>query len=275
MHSCASSVIPSKAAFVALVAGMLGTNLSCGKAPEAGRAEIVSATAENAVVVAEQPSIRGRVILAGGRPSRLSTLVDVGPNTFCLGHGAIFDPTWKVAGDGGLADVVVSVLGAPPASNIDPHPVLIDQRECLFVPHVTVLQAGQVARIRNDDATFHNVRIALHEVGTRSGGQNQDNFGQPSKGFESLKQFSQPGVYRLECDVHRWMKSWVVAHDSVHVAVTAADGSFEIPRELKDGTYTVEAWHPQFAQKLSQTVEVAQGRGQADFTFQLADSFDP
>lgn len=257
-----------------LAVGLLGTHLGCGKAPEPVTAAQATLP-DTAVEIAREPSIRGRVLLRGGRPQSAGAPVDVGNNPFCGGHGAIANPIWRLSDDGGLADVVVTVAGPAAALNIPDEPVLIDQKDCLFVPHVTVVQAGQWARIRNGDETFHNVRIALHEIGTRSGGQNQDNFGQPAKGFESRKHFEEAGVYRLECDVHRWMKSWVVAHENAHAAVTTDGGRFVIERELADGEYVVEAWHPQFAQKLTQTVRVENGEGQVEFAFQLPDAFDP
>lgn len=265
----------TQAVLTALVVGVLGTHTSCGKVSEPGDAMRDVQVERSSRVVAEKVSLQGEVKLTGGRPLNAGTTVDVGGNPFCSAHGAIVDPTWTVSEDGGLGNVVVTVLGADRASNVLKEPVLINQKNCVFEPYVTVVQAGQNARIHNDDATFHNVRIALHEVGTRSGGENLDNFGQPSKGFESIKAFEQAGVYRLECDVHRWMKCWVVAHDTAHVAVTAADGSFSIPRELADGEYTVEAWHPQFPEKVSKPVRISGGQGIVTFSFDLANAFDP
>lgn len=267
----------TKAAVTALAIGVLGTHASCGKVSDAGDAMSPPVTQmdSSGVEVAEKVSLRGTAVLVGGRPEGAGSNVDVGANPFCTAHGAIVDPTWRISPSGGLADVVVRVLGTQRASNIPTEPVLIDQRNCVFEPYITVLQAGQKARIHNDDETFHNVRIALHEIGTRSGGQNLDNFGQPSKGVESIKSFDQVGVYRLECDVHRWMKCWVVAHDSPHVAVTGTDGSFSIPRALSDGEYQVEAWHPQFPEPIALRVQISDGQGAATFSFDLAKSFDP
>ncbi|MEZ5385482.1 MAG: plastocyanin/azurin family copper-binding protein [Prosthecobacter sp.] len=226
-----------------------------------------------AVEIAALPSISGQVTLKGADAAQLRRVVDVGGNPFCTGHGEIIDATWRVASDGGLADAVITVRGSQRASNLADAAPLIDQTHCEFVPHTVAVQAGQAVRFHNSDLTFHNIRIARHEVGTRSGGWNIDNIGQPSRGDENVKTFDAPGIYRLECDVHRWMSAWVVVHEGCHTAVTAADGRFSIPRALADGDYIVEAWHPQFPQNLTQTVTVRGGKATANFEFDFAQSF--
>ena len=46
----------------------------------------------------------------------------------------------------------------------------------------------------------------------------------------------------VKCDVHGWMTAWVVVEKHPFFAVTAADGSFQLPK-LPPGTYTIEVWH--------------------------------
>jgi plastocyanin len=175
--------------------------------------------------------------------------------------------------DGALADAVITVRGSQRASNLPEVTPLIDQTGCEFSPHTLAVQPGQNVRFRNSDLTFHNIRIARHEAGTRGKGDNIDNIGQPSRGDENVRTFNTPGIYRLECDVHRWMKAWVFVHEGIHAAVSAADGSYEISRALPDGVYVIEAWHPQFAQNLSQTITVRNGKATADFEFDFTQAF--
>lgn len=260
--------VSRQAPWAAFGAVMLIANVSCGKIPEAA----VEVPQTPAVAIAETPSITGRVTLKGADAARLTKVVDVGGNPFCTGHGDIVDSTWRVAADGGLADVVITVRGSQRASNLKDSP-LVDQTKCEFVPHTIAVQAGQSVRFHNSDLTFHNIRIARCEAGTHGKGDNIDNIGQPSRGDENVKAFNTPGIYRLECDVHRWMNAWVFVHEGVHAAVSAANGHFTISRALADGEYVVEAWHPQFPQKLSQTVTVRGGKASADFVFDFAKAF--
>ena len=238
---------------------MLIANVSCGKMPET-----TAVTLTPAVQIAETSSITGKVTLKGADTAKLRKVVDVGGNPFCTGHGDIIASTWRVAADGALADAVITVRGSQRASNLPAMAPLIDQTNCEFVPHTIAIQPGQNVRFHNSDLTFHNIRIARHVGKTR---ENIDNLGQPSRGDENTKVFNTPGIYRLECDVHRWMNAWVLVHEGIHAAVSAADGRFVINRALADGEYVVEAWHPQFPQSVSQTVTVRGGKATADFDF--------
>jgi len=260
-----------KVPLVAFAVVVLHTLPSCGKSVTPATATILAP----AIEVAAKPSLTGKVILVGGKPSGLGKVIDVAGNPFCSGHPPLVNPAWRIAADGGLADAVVSIRRSPRASNAVPDTVVINQTHCEFEPHMTVLQAGQSSRFHNGDLTFHNVRIVRHKIGTKAEGQNLENFGQPAQGDQNVKTFDEPGIYRLECDVHRWMKAWVYVNDGIHAAATAADGTFTINRALADGPYEVEVWHPQFAEKLTQTVNVHNGTATAQFEFNLAQSFDP
>lgn len=247
-------------------------NTSCGKIADNGP-QLPQAPLAAAVEVAEKTSIEGKITLTGIEAASLRKVVDVGGNPFCTGHGEIIDSTWKVAADGGLANVVITVEGSPRASNMPATSPLIDQTHCEFVPHTLAVQPGQAVRFHNSDLTFHNIRIARHQAGTSHGGDNLANLAQASQGDANVETFSVPGIYRLECDVHRWMKAWVYVHEGIHSAVSAADGTYRIERALSDGTYTVKAWHPQFAEPLSQKVTVTNGTAKADFAFPHAQAF--
>lgn len=257
--------VSRQASWAAFGAVMLIANVSCGKMPEAA----IEVKLSPAVAIAETPSITGKVTLKGADVTKLHKVVDVGGNPFCTGHGALIDATWKVASDGALADAVITVRGSQRASNFASAPMM-DQTNCEFVPHTLAIQAGQSVRFHNSDLTFHNIRIARYEARGKSG--NIDNFGQPSRGDENVKVFNVPGIYRLECDVHRWMNAWVVVHEGVHTAVSGTDGQFSIVRSLADGDYVVEAWHPQFSHSITQTVTVSGGKANVEFNFEFANA---
>lgn len=261
--------VSRRAPWAAFGVVMLIANVSCGKVAEKAEA----APLAPAIEIAENNSITGKVSLKGADPASLRKVVDVGGNPFCTGHGEILDSAWRVAPDGSLADAVITVRGSQRASNVSAPAPLIDQTHCEFVPHVVAVQAGANVRFHNSDLTFHNIRIARHDPATRGNGKNIDNIGQPSRGDENTKTFTTPGIYRLECDVHRWMNAWVFVHEGVHAAVSAADGHFVINRALADGDYVVEAWHPQFPKNLSQTITVRDGKATANFEFDFATAF--
>src|SRR6266850_5751250 len=65
--------------------------------------------------------------------------------------------TFVVAADGGMANVFVDVDGSFPSAPAATAPVVIDQKDCLYQPHVIGARIGQTLQIKNDDVTGHNV----------------------------------------------------------------------------------------------------------------------
>lgn len=243
---------------------MLLSLTACGKAPDN-----VGLQLSPAKWIAEEASIKGLVTLSDGLPQAFNQSIDVGNNPFCTGHGALTNPAWRISDTGGLADVVVSIGLNARASNLSVPTPLIDQKHCEFTPYLTVLQPGQMVRLRNSDLTFHNIRVVRHEMGTLNGGTNLVNLAQPARGDENEYQFNEPGVYRLECDVHRWMKAWVYVGDGIYTASTDKNGRFEIKRSLPDAEYELTAWHPMFAKPLKKKITVNQGKAEVNFNFSL------
>jgi hypothetical protein len=261
--------ITSKVPLVALAMIVLHTITACGKVPEASRVNLLPA-----INVVQKLSLQGKVILSGGKPASIGQVIDVGQNPLCVGHGVLTNPNWRVSEDGGLEDVVISVRQTARSMNTANSSPLINQRNCEFQPFMTVVQPGQTVRLHNSDMTFHNIRIVQHQLGTAAAGENLVNLAQPARGDENLHSFDQPGIYRLECDVHRWMRAWVYVHDGVHAVATSKGGTYVLNQALMDGVYEVSAWHPMFSQKLTQTVTIRNGQGRADFSFDLKNSFN-
>jgi plastocyanin len=266
---------PHPATLRVVLAGLLlSTSGGCGKSHEGQTSSDAAVALSPAGLVAESTSVSGRVMLLGGPPKTAGRVIDVGGNPFCTQHGKIMDPAWKLDGQGGLADVVITVSGSPRASNVASEAVLIDQKNCEYVPTMTAVQAGQSVRIRNSDLTFHNVRLIRHQEGTLDKGENLENVAQEGKAEELVRELRQPGIYRLECDIHRWMRAWIVVHEGIHQAVSRQDGSYSVERALPDGEYVVSAWHPRFKKALSKTVQIVNGEAQVDFAFDFSSSFD-
>lgn len=262
---------PARTGVIVLGLMLLAVNLSCGRS--ASNAVEYEPLVETPI--ADKKSVSGKITLVGEVPSTAGRAIDVLSNPFCSGQRQILDPTWIVSSEGGLSNAVVFVHYDKRASGLPAHAGLIDQRNCEFLPYTKALQVGQSLFFQNSDLTFHNIRVVRHEVGTRDRGVNLDNIAQPARGDLNEKLFDLPGIYRLECDVHRWMKAWIFVHDTAHFAVSDAEGNYEINRELPDGEYQVEAWHPQFPNSLKSTATVKEGIAELNFSFHVTESFEP
>ncbi|HXX93034.1 MAG TPA: carboxypeptidase regulatory-like domain-containing protein, partial [Planctomycetota bacterium] len=114
-------------------------------------------------------------------------------------------------------------------------PVLLDQVNFQFVPHVFGLRAGQTLRITSQDTSQHNVFCQPF---------NNPGFNLSMFGGESLeKSFLKPEVMILfQCNIHHIMKAYAGVLDHPFFAVSGPDGRFEI-QGLPPGRYKVAAWH--------------------------------
>jgi plastocyanin len=236
--------------------GALAENTAGGTAATPG-----AAPAAAAPVVADAATIAGLVKFEGAPPKNPPTPMSADP--FCASQ----HPTTPLAEDavvgpaGELANVIVYVKNAPAGNYPPPGPAVLDQKGCKYIPHVSVAQVGQQIQIKNSDATLHNVH-AMPEV------NNGFNEGQPVQGMVSTKKFDKTEVkpFRIKCDVHGWMKSYMAVLPHPYHGVSQTNGSFNIAN-LPPGNYTLVAWHEKFGEQEQQVQVGPKEQKQVTFTF--------
>ena len=137
-----------------------------------------------------------------------------------------------------MENVVIWVKDPKHSAEIPETPVVLDQTGCTYVPHVTGIMKGQNLMIKNSDKTLHNIH-SMSEVNSSF------NFAMPAKSDPSMKNFSKnEDPFYIKCDVHPWMKSWVVILEHPYWAVTDKDGNYSINLDsLEAGTYDLCFWH--------------------------------
>ncbi len=223
---------------------------------------------------AGRADISGTVILAGKPNSQDETFVAKANG--CGESPVRHTENWKVGPKGELADVVVWIVD-PKGIPIDQisKAISVKQLGCRYIPHVFAVTAGQPFQILNADPTLHNVRAKVYDGPGKPPGADLFNFGQAAQGQVDEKQFDDPGIYTLQCDVHSWMQCWVMVLKNPCFDVTDLDGKFNLHLShfLPDGDYKIDAWHPRFAQTLEQTIHVKNGTAQADLIFDGTKSF--
>ena len=86
--------------------------------------------------------------------------------------------------------------------------------------------------------------------------------------MKSTKKFDKVEMkpFRIKCDVHGWMKSYMAVMPHPFYAVSAMNGQFTIPN-LPPGTYTLVAWHEKYGQQEQQVTVGAKEQKQVTFTF--------
>jgi len=213
--------------------------------------------------------ITATVTIAGTPNSQDETFIASAAN--CGEGSKRHTENWKIGKKGELADVVVWIADAKLAPNV-PAPAVpeLSQIGCTYVPHVLAVTAGVPFKVLNGDPTLHNVLARSYTGPTDPPGATVFNLGQSYRGQIDQKQFDDPGIYTVVCNVHSWMQAWIRALPNPCYAVTGADGkaTIQLSGHLQDGTYKIEAWHPRFADTLEQTVTVKNGTATVAFQFQ-------
>jgi len=204
-------------------------------------------------------SLAGVVTFKGTPPARRE--LAIGGTAGCE-HDELPMTETVVVTDGMLANVFVYVSKGLKGweSSGAPAPLVLDQRGCIYRPHVSGALVGQVVRASNSDPLSHNV----HVIAKRNDGPNKTQ----SAGMKPLElAFDREEVpVTFVCDIHPWMKAFVCVQDHPFFAVSGADGSFNIP-DLPPGKYTLTAWHEKYGKKKSGSVTVAP-EGQASVSFE-------
>ena len=144
--------------------------------------------------------------------------------------------------DRGVRDTVVMIEGVARGKR-GTGDVIVDNRNCVFVGHVTAVVPGDRVRVRNSDPVLHNTHGFL-------GQPTVFNLALPTKDqmIDITKRLQKPGVVRVLCDAHPHMFAWMIVHDSPYVAVTDASGGFRIG-DVPPGTYKVSMWHSGYRPK--------------------------
>ena len=151
----------------------------------------------------------------------------------------------------GVRSAVVWLHTPPPSAGWPSAPVKVemDQKGCVFVPRVVLVPAGGTVEFLNSDRLLHN----LHSAPKENGAFNRT---QP-KGRAIPITFERPEILRIDCDLHTWMRGWVVVTRHAFYALTDAQGRFKLDN-LPPGQYTVRLWHERLGES-TKTVTVGSG----------------
>ena len=135
----------------------------------------------------------------------------------------------------GIRNAVVSLQNLPPGTKwaSNDSSVTVDQKQCAFVPRVVVVPVGGTVEFLNCDRLLHNVKSA--------GKENPPfNRAQPHARSISFK-FKKPEILRVDCDLHSWMRGWVVVAENPFYSVTNEQGEF-ILDNVPPVKYTLQIW---------------------------------
>ena len=194
-----------------------------------------------------------KVLLSGVAPvpAEIQTTAD----PYCAeAHQAdpVFSQTVQVGADGALIDSLVFVSNGVSRTYAAPQtPVTLDQKGCVYSPHVIGMVAGQPLQILNRDATLHTI----HPMPAINPGFN---IGMPIQGMKQTRIFPKPEpVFHIKCDVHPWESAYLATFSHPFFGVSNRQGIVEIDN-LPAGTFQLKAWHEKYGVQ-TQSVSVAAG----------------
>ena len=111
----------------------------------------------------------------------------------------------------------------------------LNQKQCQYEPHVIAIPVNSELKIHTSDPINHNIHTYSFEndpinIMFLPG---QDAYSQEMEEAEIIK---------VECDLHNWMRAWIIVTPNAYSTVSDSDGSFEIP-DVPPGKYELTAWH--------------------------------
>ena len=235
------------AVVAAAVVGCTAEPIYLPEANEARVAEIRGGAAADGDAAADAApagegwgTLKGQFVINGAAP-QLPGLPTGGKDSPTCAASIPDDSLVVDSASGGIANVVIFLRKASRVhpDGIEPpeDPLLFDQKECRFLTHVMPVQVGRLIEIKNSDPISHNTNIsppgdtAINPL-LSAGTVGNYTFGR-----------RQNSPVAVSCNVHPWMKAYIIPREDPYLAVTATDGTFEIANLPAGEPLEFEVWH--------------------------------
>ena len=194
-------------------------------------------------------TLKGRVTVTGDLPEiPIENVGEHADKALCLVDGKLpKDDNLLISEDGGLSDVFVMMYvkgkgaDAPIHESYDStdededQKLAIDNVNCRFVPHAIFARTGSDVLLKNSDSVGHNCLIATFN--------NEHNVNLPAGSEVAIALANNDKVPgQFSCSMHGWMDGVILVRDNPYVAITDADGNFEI-KNVPAGEWEFQFWH--------------------------------
>ncbi len=243
-----------------LILGLAG----CNKNTTASKSRDAAPQPTAQIDAATSGTISGTIRFNGKAPTPIA--IDMAQDPAC--GMATKTPNYTeqyIVHDGKMADVFVYVKDGLGNRIYMPTkaPVVLDQKDCRYAPHVIGAMVGQPVEFRNSDPTMHNVHIVPPHAQDPAG----FDISQPAMSGAEQHIFRAAGrMIPVRCNNHPWMEAFLNVVKNPFFSVSDIGGHFEI-KGLPPGKYTVEAVQEKLgSQTLPVTVETRKTT-ETNFTF--------
>ncbi len=240
----------------------------------------VSAQAYDVVEVQHGGTIEGTVTLDGAVPEPKGfNLITFPDPQYCgrisNGRGWRLLHDFVVGPNAGLKDAIVLLEGIEAGKPFEVSVPLIEARDCMFQPFMTIIRNGHAVEVINMDPVMHDIQG--YETSIEAGARVLFNTPlvmnhQHQRGNLHAMHNHAPGksligpiylnkgrrTFYMQCGFHAYMESWAMAVNNPYYALTDERGSFSIDH-VPPGTYQLIVWHPQTGPGVTRTVTVRPG----------------
>ncbi|MEM8732737.1 MAG: methylamine utilization protein [Planctomycetota bacterium] len=196
---------------------------------------------------AESATLKIKFVLDGKIPEAKN--IDGSRDPYCADK-EIPNEKMVIGENGEIANLAIYLdtrktkIDLPEIAVEDKKPVL-DNKDCIFVPHVVTARPGQTIIVKNSDETGHNANFSFFNNAAV-------NFLVPANSQKELElKADEPAPIPVECNVHPWMKAYLIVTEHPFVGVTNAAGEL-IVKDLPVGEVTFKVWHENAVKSLDE-----------------------
>ncbi len=206
-----------------------GGGLTATPGGGSGKYTVAAADASSLGALSVSATFKGESI-----PGRVEVPVNI--NVEVCEH-KVFDEALLVDAESrGLANLVVEIEGVASGPKKPPETITVSNKDCSFSPHVGVATVGTKIQLVNEDPILHTTHPYLN-------GSHLFNVSLPNQSAKPPpRPIPKAGLLEFTCDVHKWMKAWVVVGSNPYLGATDAKGALTID-EIPPGTYKYKIWH--------------------------------
>jgi hypothetical protein len=187
-------------------------------------------------------TLKGVFKFAGNAPAE-GFLSTAGKDTAVCGAQAPIQALEVDSASKGIANVIVFARKVSRVydtyKKAEGQPREFDQKKCMFLSHVFGCQTKDTLVIKNSDSISHNTNLSPQ-------GMEGINPVIPA-GQDVHYKFAKPLSLPTEvtCNIHPWMKAYILARDDPYFAVTSKEGAFEIANLPAGEEIEFQVWHEQ------------------------------
>lgn len=149
--------------------------------------------------------------------------------------------------------------------------MVVDQRDCEFVPRIQIARSGVPLILKNSDSILHVVRIDL--MSSTNGPRTLLKTATPYAGYEKmypLANFHEPTLLQVtSANGHEWMAAYIAVLPHPWAALTDENGKFTL-HNVPSGVQRIYAWHEALGTLAHDVHVTGEGGTTTDFQFSTA-----